>query len=49
MKLSRIIAGNGLQGMEGRVHVTGRIVYTLENSKEEGRGRDENGIKLCVG
>jgi hypothetical protein len=35
--------------MEGRVNVTGRIVYTLENSKEEGGGRDENGTKLYVG
>ena len=35
--------------MEGRIHVTGRIVYTLENSKDEGGGRDENEIKLCVG
>jgi hypothetical protein len=35
--------------MEGRIHVTGRIVYTLENSKEEGRDGDENRIKLYVG
>ena len=34
--------------MEGRVHVTWRIVYTLENSKEGG-GIDENGIKLYIG
>jgi hypothetical protein len=49
MKLQRIIAREWSVGGGQSSSRAWRTVYTLENSKEDGGGRDENGIQMFVG